>query len=143
MLAHRRTAVVAGRAGPNYMGVIDCPGRIPGCCAVTVLASIRRSDVAWVLTGKIDAIVARETVARDTRMVEYGRHPKGTVMAVVTVVAGRDVTRWFACRGRAVVAGSTTAGHGHVFHVVDGTPRRRRVAAVAGLCRRDVARRFH
>ena len=76
---------------------------------MTVLADIRCTDMARVLAGNIDAVVTGEAVSGNTGMVEDGRDPKSTVVAVVAIVAGRDVTRRFARRGRAVVTGSAAA----------------------------------
>ena len=96
---------------------------------MAVLTDVCRIHMRRVLTGGIDAIVATEAIARDVRVVENRRYPKRTCVAIVALVAGNDMARWFAGRLRAVVARTAASRHRCVVHVKNRTPGRCRVAA--------------
>ena len=55
--------------------MIDDRCRFPERGAMTVLADIRRLDVRRTLAGRVEAVVATHTIARNVGMIEYGRYP--------------------------------------------------------------------
>lgn len=110
---------------------------------MAILAGVRRIDMAVVLPGSVQTVMAGEATTRYIGMIKYSRNPQRTVVAVVAIVAADDMSGGLALSRGAVMAGSATTRHGHMVHVVDRAPGRRRVTAVAGLRGCDMARRFH
>ena len=89
---------------------------------MAVLADVCRIDVPAVLSGSVKAVVAGETAARDVGVIKDRRNPQRAVVAVVAIVAADDMSGRLSFGDGAVVAGSATARHGHVIHVVDRAP---------------------
>ena len=98
IFAGRDSAVMAGEAGAEYLDVINRVGRCPDYAVVAVLADVGRIGVVGVLAGRIGTVMAADAGAGDTGMVEVRRDPRRGCMAVVAVVAARDVRRIFATR---------------------------------------------
>ena len=73
-----------------------------------------------VLAGRVGAVVAADAVARDIHVIEVGREPGDGCMAVVAVVAARDVRRVLARGSVAVVTGEAGSEH---LRVVDNIGR--------------------
>lgn len=79
--------------------MVNGDDRRPDGWAMTVLADICCLRVLRILSGRINAVVAADTVARNVRVVECRRLPGDRCMAVVAVVATRYMCGMFA-RGR-------------------------------------------
>jgi len=89
---------------------------------MAILADIRRVDVPVALPSRVQTVVAGETTARNVGMIKYSRNPQRAVVAVIAIVATDNMSGRLARGGVAVVAGSATAGYGHMVHVVDRAP---------------------
>jgi len=99
----RDHAIVAGRARPDYLRMIDRNDRAPGHRAMAVLTDICRERVIRRLAGCVSSVVTTEAVVGDVGVVEICRDPCNGRMAIVAVVATRDVRRMLACRYGAVM----------------------------------------
>ena len=117
VLAGCDRVVMTGEAGADYLGVVDDIGRCPDHVVVAVLARVGRVDVVQALACRIGTVVAADAVAGDIDVVEVCRAPPRGRMAVVAVVAAREVRRVLATRQHAVMAGETGAEH---LRMVDG-----------------------
>lgn len=109
-------AVVAGAAGADDLGVVDRESGRPDIRVMAVLADIAGLDVSRALTGRLDAVVTAHAVARDIDMVEVGRRPAGRRVAIVAVVAARNVCRVFANCRNAIMTGTAGAEYLGVVH---------------------------
>ena len=89
---------------------------------MAVFADVCRIDMPAVLPGSVQTVVAGETAAGYVGMIKDRRDPQRAVVAVVAIVATDDMSRGLALGRGAVMAGSATAGHGHMVHVVDRAP---------------------
>ncbi len=104
VLACRNNAVVAGAASADYLSVIHCESWNPDVGIMAVFANIRCQNVRWVLAGRFDAVVTACAIAGDADVIEIRGQPTGCRMAVIAIVAARDMRWMFACGGRAVMA---------------------------------------
>lgn len=127
-LAGRDAAVVTRAAGTDDLCMINADNRSEGDDAVTVFADVSRLHVRAVLAGRVGAIMAARTIARNIDVIKVGRDPGVCRMAIVTGFATRDVRRRFARRDIAVVAGLTTADD---LGVINHCRRRPEVYAMA------------
>ena len=109
---------------------------------MTVFAHVRRRDVCIALADRIRAVVAADTVADDTGMIEAGRYPGGSHVAIVTLVTGGDMRRCLASGLDAVVAAYTAPGKGRMVDECDHAPAGRDVAIRALAGRGHVVRRL-
>ena len=64
-----------------------------------------------ILASRVSAIVAACAVARDVDVIEVGREPRDSRVAIVAVVATGDVGWVLAGRSNAVVTGITGSEH--------------------------------
>ena len=110
---------------------------------MAVLADICRIYVRGVFARGVSAIVTTEAVTGNVRVVENSGNPERAGVAVVTLVAGSDMSGWFAGCLAAIVASAAAARYFGVIHIGDRTPRRSRMATRAKRRRCDVARRPH
>ena len=140
VLAGCRVAIVAGRAGAQYLRVVDSGNRCPGRGGVAVFANIGRRYVRRVLAGCIRAVVTAETVVGDVDVIEVGRDPRDCRMAVIAVVAAGDMRGMLAGCGVAIVAGHAGSEHVGVVHHVSRRPGHVVVAVLADVRRGDVRR---
>ena len=85
-----RPVVTAG-TGTQYIGMVHAHHRGPAAVPMTVLTKVRRLDVRGILAVRRTAIVATETAAGNTGMIEVGRCPGVRRVAVVTGIATGDV----------------------------------------------------
>ena len=74
-----------------------------------------------ILAGRIRAVVAADAISRDVHVVEVRRYPGDCRVAVIAVLAARNVRRVLAGGDRAVMAGAAGAEY---LCVVDGVGRR-------------------
>ena len=130
VLAGCCVAIVAGAAGPEYLGVVDRVSRRKCYVVVTVLAYIARVDMRGVLSRCLHAIVTIDAVSGDVCVVEIGGRPCKRRVAVAAVVAARNVGRMFAGRRIAVV---TAIAGSQNLRVIDSKYRRPGCAPVAIL----------
>ncbi len=93
------------RARSQNLRVIDPDDRCPGYRAVAILTYIGCLSVRRRFTGRIGAVVATETVARDADVIEIGRYPADGRVTVVAIVAAGNMCRVLASGDRTVVAG--------------------------------------
>lgn len=112
VLASCRDAVVAGAAGTEHLRVIDGNGWLKCGRAVAVFANIRRLYVRGALACGCCTVVAAHAVSSDARVIEHGRHPRGYVVAVVTLIVGRNMRRRLSRRLDTIVATGAVADNG-------------------------------
>jgi len=145
VFARRDGAVVAGEAGADDLRVVDRGYRREGGGVVAVFACVGGVGMVGSPTGRVDAVVAAETIPGDVAVVEYCRDPGPGLVAVVALIAGLDVPRRLPGSDEATVAVCAAARDGGMVHVSDGAPCGCRVAVgtnfgtgdvVDGLCRR-------
>lgn len=103
MFASRSYAVVTGAAGAEYLGVIDCKGWDPQIRCMAILTHVSCLHMRWRFTRCFHTVVTATAIASDVDVVEVGRQPGDSGMAIVAVVAAGDVCRVFASRRDAIV----------------------------------------
>ena len=108
ILADRSRAVVAGRTGAEYLGVIYVKRGRPDSWCMTVFAGVCRKCVLRILACCYRAVVTTETIAIDIGVVKIRGQPRDCSMAIVAIVAARNVCRMPAGCRDAVVTGSAT-----------------------------------
>lgn len=103
VLAGRDVAVMATAAGPDYLRVVNNRDRTENIRIVAVLADIRCLYMGRSLPRGVSAIVAARAIVDDIRMIEIGWQPGCRGVAVVAIIAARDV-RWMlsGCRNSVV-----------------------------------------
>ena len=104
VLARRNNAIVAGAAGSNNLGVVDRESWNPDIGVMAVLANFCSQNVRRVFAGRFDTVVTARAIAGDADVIEIRRQPTGRRMAVIAIVAARDMCWMFTCRRRAVMA---------------------------------------
>ena len=88
----------------------------------------------WIFAGRDGAVVTADAVTTYVRMIEIRRQPGDCSVAIVAVVAARDVCRMFA-RGRgAVVTGSATTQYLRVIYGNRWNPYSDAVTILANVC---------
>lgn len=90
---------------------------------MTVLANVRGRDMRRAFAGGIDAVVAARTIARNVHVVEIGGQPGGGRMAIVTIIATRNMGRVLAGCDNTIVARAASAQN---LCVIDGDNRLKR-----------------
>lgn len=133
ILTCRCCAVMAGRAGTQYLSVIDQNHGRPHGWTVTVFADVGRRRVSRTFTGGVGAIVAADAVPRDIRVIKVRGCPGDSRVAVVAVIATGDVRRVFAGGYRAIVASVASTNHLSMVDYIRWYPRIRRVAILANI----------
>lgn len=109
---------------------------------MAVLADVCCGDVGRVFTGRADAVVAIGAVVHDVRVIKIRRRPRNGRVAVVAVIATRNMGRVFAGSSYAIVTGATGSEYLGVVDGRDGTPLVTIVAILAGAGRLDVRLAF-
>ena len=142
MLARSQRTVMAGAANTDDLGMIDDVDGNPLHIIVAVLAEIRRRQVRRVLACCGHTVVATRTWLHRIGMVEVRWYPARGRVAVVAVIAARDMLRMFAGRYRSVVAGAAGADYLGVVDRDDRRPDRVGVAILTDAGRVDVRRRL-
>ncbi len=136
VLTGRCDAVVTGTTGSNHMHVIDsiCGRECAG--VVAIFTDITCLNVSQILACRIGAVMAATAVAGNVRVVENRRQPGDGRVAVVAIIAARNVCRVFAGGCYAIMTGSAGPDYLRVIDRVSGYPDIRRMAIftdVAGL----------
>ena len=93
ILAGSRSAIVAGRARAQDLGVINGNDRRPDICAVAIFADVGRLWVQWPLAGRVCSVMAAGTIVDNIGMIEIRWQPGDSGMAVIAIVAAGDM-RW-------------------------------------------------
>jgi len=142
MLAGSHGAVVTGRARAEDLRVVDAVDRCPENRVVAILADVTGADMSRALAGRIDTVMAADTIAGNVHMVEVRGDPGVRRMAVVAGVAALDMGRMLPGSHGAVVARAASPDN---LCVVDGVRRRPDhvvVAILAEVARVDVGGRL-
>lgn len=84
--------------------MVDGIGGRPDDIVMAVFADVGRQDMRDAFAGRLDAVVATHTVARNIYMIEIGRSPGNCRVAVVAIVTASDVIGGLPRRRRAIVA---------------------------------------
>ena len=127
VLAGGNDAIVTGAASADYLRVVHRVSRNPDIGVMAVFANICCQNVCRVFAGRFDAVVAAYAIAGDADVIEICRQPTGCRMAVIAIIAARDMRWMLACGRRAVMA--RTAGTEDLC-VVDSVGRRENICIV-------------
>lgn len=100
---------------------------------MTVLASVAGRKVRRVLTLGFRAIVAGDTVARNAAVIERGRCPCRSLVAILTCIASRKMRRVFTARLGAIMASDAIAGNAAMRKLGAGPAVGRFVAILANV----------
>ena len=120
VFADRDRAVVAGRAGINYLGVIDQRRGLEERCAVAILTDVCRQNMILVFTGCVGAIVTTYAIACDVGVIEGCRYPAGGRMTIIAIVTTRNMRRVFANGDCSVMTRCARTKYLRMVYPVDG-----------------------
>jgi len=96
--ASGRSAIVTGCAGAQDLGVINGSYRCPDICVVTIFADVGRLRVQWTLASCVGSVMTADTVIDNVCVIEIGRQPRDSRVAVITIIAAGDM-RWVFANG--------------------------------------------
>ncbi len=116
VLAGRCDAVVTGTAGSNHMHVIDSIRGRECAGVVAIFTDITCLNVSQALACRIGTVMAATAVAGNVRVVEIRRQPADGRVAVVAVIAARNVCRVFAGGCHAIMTGPAGPDYLCVIH---------------------------
>jgi len=128
VLPRRGDAVVTRTAGAQHVHMVDGIDRREHIGIVAVLADVAGLNVSQILACGIRAIVAARTILANARMTEVCGQPGDCRMAVITIIATRQVCEILAERCDAVM---TRAASAKYLRVIDSNYRRPYVRVVA------------
>ena len=117
-------AVMTGAATSQHLRVVYRKHRLPRRRAVAIFANSRRLDMSWTLSACSNAVVAANAITENVAVIEDSGYPRDRVVAIVALIAGRNVRRRLSGRLKAVVASDATACYGRVIHKGDCAPTR-------------------
>ena len=120
ILAGGRSAIVAGRARAQDLGVINGNDRRPDICAVAVFADVGRLRVQWTLAGRVCSVMAADTIVDNVCVVEIRWQPGDSSVAVIAVNTTGDM-RWVLANGNHTVMTRATSPNN--LSVVDSKGR--------------------
>ena len=130
ILAYRVCPVVTSRTGAEHLCVVNVKHRRPNCRRVTVFTSVCCKSVLRILASRNGSIVTADAVTRYVRMVKVRGQPGYGGVAVVAIIATRNMRRMLAGRGHAIMTRTATAQY---LCVVDSNRRYPHCHAVAIL----------
>ena len=78
---------------------------------MTVIAGITAGNVGRILAGRCNAVVATNTIANNTEVIENSRKPACRAVTVVALIAGGNMVRSFSGRLDAVMAAYAATGN--------------------------------
>ena len=130
MFAGRRHAIVTGATGTDDLGVIDGEHGRPDIRRMAVLTDIAGLHVICRFACGVHSVVTAKAVARDVHVIEVGGQPASRRMAIVAVIATRNVCRVLAGRRNPVM--TRAAGTNHL-RMIDGIGRGPHIGVVAVL----------
>lgn len=119
--------------------MVDGNDRAPDRRAMAVLADIGRRRMAGILASRVCAVMTADTIVRDRAVIEIGRDPGDGRMAVVAIIAARDVRRVFARCNRAVMAGRAGTDYLRMVNGIHGRPDHVVMAVFAYIRRIDMS----
>lgn len=131
-------SIMAGPAGANHLCVIDQVDRSEGVDAVAILADGRCLNMRRILASRVDAVVAAGAITGDVDVVKIRWQPAHGRVAIVTVIATREMVEVFAGCCDAVMTGSTAAKHLRVIDHVRWQPGYGVVAILTDVRRQNV-----
>ncbi len=102
---------MARTAGTDHLSMIDQVDRSEGVDAVAILANGRCLNMRRILASCIDTVVAAGTIAGDVDVIEVRWRPGHGCVAIVTIVATREVVEVLTGCCDAVMTGPATAKH--------------------------------
>ena len=91
-----RSAIVAGCARAQDLGVINGNDGRPDICAVAIFADVGRLRVQWTLAGRVCSVMAADTIVDNIGVIEIRWQPGDSGMAVIAIIAAGDMRRVFA-----------------------------------------------
>ena len=138
--ARSRDAHKTGNAGSKYLGVVYRVCGRKRHVVVTILAHVTRVDMSWVLASSLNAVMAVDTIRGNADVVKVRGDPGHARVAVVAIVAARDVGRVLAGRCVAVMTGNAGSEYLGVVYRVCGRKRHVVVTILAHVTRVDMGR---
>lgn len=139
IFANSCNAVMTGSARAEHLRVIDGQNRNEHAAVMAVLAHVARLDVRGTLTRCVYAVMAADAIVNDAAMIEDRRLPRDRRMAIVTLVAGRNVVWRLASCLDTVVTTLAVTGYRRMVHVAYDRPICRDMTVRAFAIRRDMA----
>ena len=133
ILADCGCAIVTRRTGAKHLGVVNVEHRRPDSRCMAVFTDVRCKRVLRVFTGCNAAVVTANAITRYVRMVEGGGRPRDGGVAVITIVAARDMRWMFAGRRNAIVAGAATSQDLRVIYSIGRHPDINVVTVLANI----------
>ncbi len=103
--ADRNRVVMTGCTAADHLRVIDRHGRLKDRGTVAILANIGNQNVVLLLADRIRSIVTANAIASDGCVIENRGHERLSRMAIIAVIATRNMVRVFADGNCAVMAG--------------------------------------
>ena len=98
--------------------------------------------MGWILARRIGAVMAAETVARNIDVIEVGRQPCNSTVAIVAIVAAGDVVGVLAFGYAAIMACRACTEHLGVIHQNHRDEYGCAMAVFANIRRQRVRRTF-
>ncbi len=103
-----RSAIVTGCAGAQDLGVINISYGCPDIRAVTIFADVGRLWVQWTLASRVRSVMTAAAVIDNVCVIEIGRQPRDSRVAVIAVIAAGDM-RWVFANGYHTVMARATS----------------------------------
>ena len=130
MFTGRSRAVMAGTAGAKNLGVIDHDWWDPDRRAMAIFANVCRLNVGLVFAGRLDSVVAIDTITGDINVIKIGRYPGVSDMAAIAGVIADNMCRIFARCAESIVAPNAITDDAIVIEY-GGQPACRAMAIIA------------
>lgn len=128
ILTRCRHSVVTGRAGPQYLAVVNGENGREHIRRMAVFTYVGRLYVCRVLARSVRAVMAAEAVARNIHVIEIRRQPGNCAVTVIAVVAAGNMIRRLACGSDTIVTRPARAQH---LRMVDHHNRRKHIRGMA------------
>lgn len=135
VLAGGNVAVVTGRTRAENLSMVGRDRGTPCGRRVTGLTHVRCQRMHRALTRCINAVVTAKTVVDDIGVVEVRRYPGHSRMAIITIVAARDMPGILTHRDCIVMARNARAQYLCVIDTIRRLPDHIVVAVFAKICR--------
>ena len=115
-------AVVTGKAGTQYISVIDSNSGYPAGIPVAIFTQIIGINVVIVFAGRNGSVVATGTIGSIGRVVKGGRYPARSPVTVIAGIRALDMGSMFPCGNVAVVTGKAGTQYISVIDSNSGYP---------------------
>lgn len=122
--------------------MINSNHRRPDIRVVAVLADVRCLNMRYGFTSRTNAIVAADAVSDDICVVEGRRPPRHCRVAIIAVIAARDMRRMLADCDNTIVAGATGTDHLGVINSEHGRENIRVVTIFTNVTGLNMSRVF-